>query len=80
MNVDYGLNFFPQDEDTLRLNIAFFEQMVVAYQSAVEMKNRYYFFKFKTPKYKILQWIIEPLSLLKRKLSWVCANAKHIPD
>lgn len=67
MNVDYGLNFFPMDEDTLRLNIAFFEQVIAANQSAVEQKNKFYYFKFQTPKYKILQCIIEPLSLLKRK-------------
>lgn len=67
MNVDYGLNFFPLDEDTLRLNVAFFEQVVAANKSAIEQKNRYYYYKFKTPKYNILQWIIEPLSLLKRK-------------
>jgi hypothetical protein len=65
--IDYGLNFYPSNEDTLRLNVAFFEQVVMAMQSAVEQKNHYYYFKYQLPKYKFLQWIIEPLSLLKKR-------------
>lgn len=65
--IDYGLHFYPLDEDTLKLNVAFFEQLVAANKSAIEQNNRYYYFKFHTKKYKILQCIIEPLSLLKRK-------------
>ena len=64
--VDYGLNFFPLDEDTLKLNVEFFQQLLMAKQAAVEQKNRYYYFKFKTKKYKILQCVIEPLSLYRR--------------
>ncbi len=66
--VDYGLNFYPSDNDTLRLNVAFFEQVALAGQGVAEQKNRYYYFKFQVPKYKVLQWFIEPLSLLKKKL------------
>lgn len=69
MSIDYGLHFYPLDEDTLKLNVAFFEQLVAANQTAVEQKNLYYYFKFQTKKYKILQWFIEPLSLLKKKFS-----------
>lgn len=68
--IDYGLNFFPSNEDTLMLNIAFFEQVVLATQGVVEQKNHYYYFKFHLPKYKFLQWIIEPLSILKKMLKY----------
>lgn len=68
--VDYGLNFFPTDEDTLRFNVAFFEQVVLANRGAVEQKNKYYYFKFHLPKYKILQWVIEPLSSMKNKMKF----------
>ena len=68
--IDYGLNFFPSNEDTLMLNVAFFEQVVRATQEAAEQKNHYYYFKYQLPKYKILQWIIEPLSLLKKRLKY----------
>lgn len=66
--IDYGLNFFPSNEDTLRLNTAFFEQAVLASLDAVEQKNRYYYFKLRVPKYMILEWIIEPLSALKSSI------------
>jgi hypothetical protein len=70
MNIDYGLHFYPSDEDTLRLNVSFFEQVVIAMQVATEQKNHYYYFKYQLPKYKVLQWIIEPLSLLKKKIEY----------
>jgi hypothetical protein len=72
--IDYGRNFYPSNEDTLMLNVAFFELVILANQSAVEQKNRYYYFNFQTKKYKVLQWIIEPLSLLKKKIlaSYFC--------
>lgn len=66
--VDFGLHFYPKDDDTLRLNVSLFEHLVQAKQEAVEQKNRYYYFNFRLPKYKILQWIIEPLSLFRKKL------------
>lgn len=68
--IDFGLNFFPSNEDTLMLNVAFFEQVVLATQGVVEQKNHYYYFKFHLPKYKILQWVIEPLSILKKRLKY----------
>lgn len=68
--IDYGLNFYPKDEDTLKLNVAFFECVVTAMRGAVEQKNHYYYFKYQLPKYKVLQWIIEPLSLLKKKIEY----------
>lgn len=68
--IDYGLNFYPTDEDTLKLNVAFFEQVVMAMRESTEQKNHYYYFKYQVPKYKVLQWIIEPLSLLKKKLEY----------
>ncbi|KAB0664865.1 glycosyltransferase family 2 protein [Oryzomonas japonica] len=72
--IDYGLNFFPSNEDTLMLNVAFFEQVIRAMQEAVEQKNHYYYFKYQVPKYKILQWIIEPLSLLKKRFKYGAIN------
>lgn len=66
--IDYGLKFFPSNQDTLRLNIAFFEHAIQANLDAVEQKNKYYYFKFRFPKYKILQWVIEPLIVLKNKI------------
>ncbi|MFH1027876.1 MAG: hypothetical protein V1791_07730, partial [Pseudomonadota bacterium] len=61
--------FYPTNEDTLKMNVAFFEHIVSAKQDLAEQKNRYYYFKFRLPKYKILQWIIEPLSFLKKNMS-----------
>lgn len=68
--IDFGLNFFPSNDETLKLNVAFFEQVIFARQEVVEQKNHYYYFKFHLPKYKILQWFIEPLSMLKNKLKF----------
>jgi hypothetical protein len=68
--IDFGLNFFPSNEDTLKLNINFLDQVILAKQSAVEQKNRYYYFNFHLPKYKILQLLIEPLSLLRKRLKF----------
>ena len=68
--IDFGLNFFPSNADTLKLNIAFLEQVILSKQGVVEQKNLYYYFNYHLPKYKILQWIIEPLSLFKKRLKF----------
>lgn len=66
--IDYGRNFFPTNDDTLQLNVSFFEQVVAASQAATEQKNRYYYFNYRVPKYRLLQVVIEPISLLKNRL------------
>jgi hypothetical protein len=65
-SIDYGLNFYPSNDDTMRLNVSFMEQLIQAKQKVVEQQDQSYYFQ--VPKYKVLQWVIEPLSAIKKRL------------